>query len=715
MSIDRRIGKQPAEFSQRDRATIRLDTGPYIGIIKNNLDPLRKGRLQVYIPDFGGDETLSQNWVTVNYASPFIGSTFQNENPDTQAASRSSSAQVVNHTYGMWFVPPDLGNQVLVTFVAGDPNRGYWFACISPHASHNMVPGLSATTKWSDEEPRRELPGDIDKQVVTGNQYPTLEFNENDPAKRLPGYIKNNPRPLHQVQFKRLVEQGLENDPVRGTHTSSSQREAPSSVFGISTPGQPAWEESYRQSVIQKVKDGTATEDDFRVTARQGGHTFIMDDGTLEGNNQLVKLRTAGGHQILMHDSAKTMYISNSTGSVWIELNDSGNLHIYSGSGLNIRSGGDINLHSDSNININAGGNLNIKARNQIKTESDELHASTKNNTKLYSTNIEMLADQEIKAKATNILLNSGPVPAKPNPLAVYELTDTKFDSGKQVWSQEPKSLSSIANVVPSHEPYVRKTGIPIEGGSGGSDTDSKTASKTPVTTSFKGVSGVAAASVLTTESGGVVTDSSGNPIRVGDSPGPSSAVGKPISKKLAPSSMTTQPTPPGGIGPLSASDVRAIMAQLGFRESSNNYSAVNQLGYLGKYQFGTAALEDRGYIKASASRTYGQGALTRPDSWTGKDGIKNREDFLRNTQIQESVMFEQLNANYNTLVRTKAISESSEKSEIAGMLSVSHLLGPGGANTWKKTGTGSDANGVGGGEYYNLGRYSIEVLSRGA
>lgn len=710
MSIDRRIGKKPAEFSQRDRATVRLDTGPYIGIIKNNLDPLRKGRLQVYIPDFGGDETQEQSWITVNYASPFIGSTFPIEGQNT-----STSVQTVNHTYGMWFVPPDLGNQVLITFVAGDPNRGYWFACISPHASHNMVPGVSSTTKWGEDEPRRELPGDIDKQVVTGNQYPTLEFNENDPNKREPGYIKKNPRPLHQVQFRRLVEQGLENDPVRGTHTSSSQREVPSGVFGISTPGQPAWDESYRKSVIEKVDKGTATEDDFRVTARQGGHTFIMDDGTLEGDNQMVKLRTSGGHQILMHDSAKTMYISNSTGSVWIELNDSGNLHIYSGSGLNIRTGGDINLHSDSNININAGGNLNIKARNQIKTESNELHASTKNNTKFYSTNIEMLADQEIKAKATNILLNSGPVPAKPNPLTVYELTDTKFDASKQVWSQEAKSLSSIANVVPTHEPYVRRTGVPIDGSGGNTAIDSESSAKTSLSTSFKGTTGVASSGVLTTSTGGVVTDSGGTPVKVGDSPGPSSAVGKPINGKLAPSAMTTQPSPPGGIGPLSSGDVRAVMAQIGFRESSNNYSATNQLGYLGKYQFGAAALVDRGYIKSEAFATYGQGALTRPESWTGKDGIKNRDDFLRNTQIQESAMFEQLTANYNTLVSTKAISGSNEKTEIAGMLSVSHLLGAGGANKWKTTGTGSDANGVSGSEYYNLGRYSIEVLSKGA
>jgi len=701
MSIDRRIGKNPAEFSQRDRATVRLDTGPYIGIIKNNLDPLRKGRLQVYIPDFGGDETQSQNWITVNYASPFIGSTFQ----DNQ--STSSSIKTVNHTYGMWFVPPDLENQVLVSFVAGDPNRGYWFACISPHVSHNMVPGLAASTKWAESETQNELPDDVKKQTVKDSQYPTLEFSENDPAKRQPGYIKNNARPLHQVQFKRLIEQGLENDPVRGTHTSSSQREVPSSVFGISTPGQPAWDENYKQSVIKKVNEGTATEDDFKIKTRQGGHVFVMDDGTLEGNDQLIKLRTSAGHQIVMHDSGKTMYISNSTGSVWIELSDSGNLHIYSNTGINVRSEGDINLHSDSNVNIHSGGSVNIKARNQIKTESEELHASTTNNIKFYSTNIEALADQETKIQAPGgVLLNSGNPIAKPNGLTLYKLTDTKFDSIKQLWTQSPGTLNSIASIVPTHEPYIRQSGE-------GTDLDGISSAKTPYVTSVRGVS--AAASTLQTSTGAAVLDSSGNPVQVGDSPGPASAAGKPLNKKLAPSAITTQPSPPGGVGPLTPSDTRALMAQLGFRESTNNYSAINQLGYIGKYQFGAAALADRGYIKIDAVRAYGNGALTRPESWTGKDGIKNREDFLRNTQIQESAMFEQLTANYNTLVKIQAVKPSDDKTTIAGMMAVSHLLGAGGASNWKKTGTGADANGVGGGEYYNLGRYSVEVLSKGA
>ena len=38
------------------------------------------------------------------------------------------------------------------------------------------------------------------------------------------------------------------------------------------------------------------------------------------------------------------------------------------------------------------------------------------------------------------------------------------------------------------------------------------------------------------------------------------------------------------------------FLEDLGMRESSGDYKAVNQYGYLGKYQFGGAALIDLGY-----------------------------------------------------------------------------------------------------------------------
>ena len=121
---DKRISKLPPAHFRREESSIRSDPGPFIAKVKNNLDPTRSGRLQVWIPDLGaGQEEKVENWRTVSYASPFFGSTYQDDN-------EQNAFQKVKHTYGMWFVPPDIGNFVLCTFVAGDANRGFWFACV---------------------------------------------------------------------------------------------------------------------------------------------------------------------------------------------------------------------------------------------------------------------------------------------------------------------------------------------------------------------------------------------------------------------------------------------------------------------------------------------------------------------------------------------------------------------------------------------------------
>ena len=123
---DNIIGKKiPKNFDRDSVAGVKNDTGIYVGIVKDNLSPARDGRLRVWIPDFGGDENNDQNWRKVNYASPYLGSTYHKDK------TQNNSFSDVPHTYGMWMVPPDLGNQVLCCFVNGQPDRGYWFACTS--------------------------------------------------------------------------------------------------------------------------------------------------------------------------------------------------------------------------------------------------------------------------------------------------------------------------------------------------------------------------------------------------------------------------------------------------------------------------------------------------------------------------------------------------------------------------------------------------------
>ena len=70
-----------------DRGGVPTEFGPYIGVVKNNVDPTRAGRLQVYIEQFGGKNPADKSlWRTVNYIPPFYGLTPKNNASTTARA-----------------------------------------------------------------------------------------------------------------------------------------------------------------------------------------------------------------------------------------------------------------------------------------------------------------------------------------------------------------------------------------------------------------------------------------------------------------------------------------------------------------------------------------------------------------------------------------------------------------------------------------------------
>ena len=72
--IQRSTGR-PSNFKQ-DRGGVAAEFGPFVGTVKNNVDPTRAGRLQVYIETFaGGNENDPTKWTTVRYLPGFYGYT----------------------------------------------------------------------------------------------------------------------------------------------------------------------------------------------------------------------------------------------------------------------------------------------------------------------------------------------------------------------------------------------------------------------------------------------------------------------------------------------------------------------------------------------------------------------------------------------------------------------------------------------------------------
>lgn len=703
MAIDHRTGTKVSKHIRREDApATRLEPYPYIGIVKNNLDPTKTGRLQVYIPDLGGDSDESANWQTVSYASPFMGYTNQYETNSSQIPSPTNNFENVTHTYGMWMVPPDVGVQVIVIFIAGDPLRGYFISCVNPNVSRHMLPGLAGSSNYASAG----ASADVRRALIAGQPYPTVEFNETNPELNLKSNLLNNSKPIHEEQFRVLLRQGLDRDTVRGVISSSSQREAPSSVFGISTPGRPFNDLADDPQFLKKVQNEEILEPEYekRAKTRKGGHTFVLDDGDAFANNQLVRLRTARGHQILMHDTNDSIYISHASGQQWIEMSNDGDIKIFTKNGFSLRSEGTINLRSDSNINIDAGGTIKMRSQNKLQIESgttslkqNNFHVETQQDTMFKSggqwlvdanSKISIKTGGQLAIEGSQILQNSGGTETvdQINKLTEFKLPDTSQLGGVgTVWQLNLNALATICTIAPSHEPFYR--------GEYPKDYGLESVPKP-------------------------------QPIYTGKIDNIKTVSGTGVTGRVTADSIRKQPPATKEIGPLSKDDLTAYYAQIGQSESKVNanpegtglsngktgYECVNSIGYVGKYQFGYQALIDQGYVRSDITNN---SQLDDPNSWTGKNGISNKNSWLSNTVVQEQAMEVFTENNYERMVRSGAITADMPKEEISGMMATAHLLGATGAKNWRAgVSVDTDAYGTTGDIYFQKGKYAVGQMS---
>jgi hypothetical protein len=326
---------------------------PVLGVVKNNIDAVRSGRLQVYISDFGApDPDDSSSWTTVGMMVPFFGNTEASGGTDTYGSYTENPS-----SYGMWYSPPDIGSIVICIFINGDMSYGYYIGGVPKPEVLQMVPAIGSSENVTLNE------GEA-KSLGGSTKLPTTNLNTNNPAITNSAGFINEAKPVHSFSASIYTQQGLIRDPIRGPVSSSALRESPSRVgWGVSTPGRPIFQGGYNDDdIISKGIKGE--KETLAVIARRGGHSIVMDDGTILGKDQLIRLRTALGHQILMSDDGQCLHIIHSNGQSWIELGKEGTIDMYSTNSVNIRTQGDLNLHADNNININAKKDLNIAADN---------------------------------------------------------------------------------------------------------------------------------------------------------------------------------------------------------------------------------------------------------------------------------------------------------------------------------------------------------------
>jgi hypothetical protein len=230
-------------------------------------------------------------------------------------------------------------------------------------------------------------------------------------------------RPAHSTS-ETFVTQGIDKDQNRGPVTSSSLRESPSNVFGFNTPG---------------------------------SHSFVMDDGNVEGTSKLVRLRSGAGNQIMMNDDNGFIYIINANGSGWVEISPAGNIDVYGEGGINLATKGSVNIHAEKDINMHANENIKMVAKKGAKLEgSDTLKLHSK---KLWLNGVDsinqhscgdikltgekgigVLSKSSVMMKGACFKWNSGNVPAA--------------ESVTPETTQQISGYDTTTKRAPAHEPW---------------------------------------------------------------------------------------------------------------------------------------------------------------------------------------------------------------------------------------------------------------------
>lgn len=424
---------QPTRPENRDeRRGVKSNHGIQMAVVTNNVDKTYKGRLDVWIPAYGGDPVNPRNWITVQYANPFYGISsysatrkitgavtpgeFANNERDPFTAGQMDNAPKQGDvmTFGMWTQPPAVGTKVLVAFADGDLSNGFWFAAV-PELAHGMIPAIGKGQSGQ----------------------PEAEFDPGLPEAYASSDLRQVERPAHPIAAT-YAAQGLSEDQYRGYISTSSLRESPSNVMGFSTPS---------------------------------GHSFAMDDGDENGTSKLIRLRSAAGNQITMHDDTGMIYLINSTGNSWVELSPSGQIDVYGTTGINLASEGDINIHGNKNVSIHAGENLKligmkgtkIQGTSEMQITGAKTMVQGIDSLHIHSCNEIMITSfKNIFIKAFNFLVIQG---------KCFRWNSGTAKEAEQVPPEKPADVDGYKTTVaraPSREPYKSHDGAGGLAGMGG-------------------------------------------------------------------------------------------------------------------------------------------------------------------------------------------------------------------------------------------------------
>ena len=363
-----------------------LAMGVTVGYVVDENDPQQSGRLRVFCPALNDKEDADVNDIPwARYASSFGGAivtpTF------TRGPEEDSTDGPI--AYGFWNIPHK-NAEVLVCCIDGNPAQRIWFASLMPMGvSHTMPHGRYF----------------YNKSGISGNGMPEGPLSSIETAEIQPLYANQAEAFTDRTQLE-WASRGADFtlsavvDPEILSNTLSSVLDDADIVYNGFTYRQ-GYQLDRMDYQYQSPVTGKNLSNQVYAWVTPGFHAISMDDRM---ENCRMRLRTTSGHQILLDDTNERIYVATARGKNWIELDQSGNIDVYSERNISFHAAKDINFTADQNIRMYATEGIHLHSEQEIRaTAKQDMSLHSDQNVQMHGlqdVNIESGQDVNIKSGA---------------------------------------------------------------------------------------------------------------------------------------------------------------------------------------------------------------------------------------------------------------------------------------------------------------------------
>lgn len=399
-----------------------------IGTVVDTNDPAQMGRIRVQCPAYGDpvviDEAVERDqipWAT--YVTPFGGTTNNiKRGPNDQPAADRAS-------YGMWAIPK-LGAQVICCAIDNNPNLRVWMGCVYPNSSPHSLPhgrylNGTAIPSGSSEKAIDPLATNMAKSFGT-------DPNKFEWRSRAADYSVS------------AVDAGLIREGELYTEsTIPDDKDVEYKITGDTTikgrQGYAVNRAVALDGLEHPLTGDVAYDSTVYSWTTPGFHSMSMDD---RPENCRFKIRTTRGHQIIMDDTNERVYINTAEGNNWIEMDQNGNIDVYSSRRISFHSVKEINFTTDETFRVKAKKGIHLMSDDQIRIHSkkNDIHIRSDKNIRTHALkSIFEQADNDMH----RITLNGSMYTTSGDAIEFTSTTDTLLTANANIHSKAIKSIYS--------------------------------------------------------------------------------------------------------------------------------------------------------------------------------------------------------------------------------------------------------------------------------